>query len=133
MEGDRKTLKKIYSVICRTKMDYGCQLYNIGSAGRIKKLDRIHREGIIIYTGAFRTSPVEVLHVKTNNPPLKLRRNKLGLRFLYKTKKQHHIHRHTKYTERQRGPELKRKLKVNKTSMLATENNRKPSNTKSDI
>ena len=29
-----KTLKKIYSAICRTKMDYGYQLYNTASAGR---------------------------------------------------------------------------------------------------
>ena len=31
-------------------MDYGCQLYNTASAGRLKKLDNIHREGIKIYT-----------------------------------------------------------------------------------
>ena len=84
--GDRKTLKKLYSAICRTKIDYGCQLYNTASAGRTKKLDSIHREGIRIYTGAFRTSPAEALHVEANDPPLELRRNELGLRFLYKLK-----------------------------------------------
>ena len=46
-------------------MDYGCQQYNIASAGRLNKLDSIHREGITIYTGAFRTSLVEALHVET--------------------------------------------------------------------
>ena len=35
---------------------------------------------------AFSTSPVESLHVEANAPPLELRRNKLGLRFLYKLK-----------------------------------------------
>ena len=35
--GDRKTLKKLYSEICRTKIDYGCQIYNTASAGRTKK------------------------------------------------------------------------------------------------
>ena len=79
--GDWKTQKKLHSVICRTKMDYGCQLYNTASAGRLKKLDSIHRQGIRIYKGAFRTSPVEA-----NDPPLDLRRNELGLRFLYKLK-----------------------------------------------
>ena len=49
--------------------------YNTASAGRIKKLDSIHREGIRIYTGAFRTSPVEALHVEANDPSLELRRN----------------------------------------------------------
>ena len=46
---DRKILKKLYSTICRTKIDYGCQIYNTASAGRLKKLDSIHREGIKIY------------------------------------------------------------------------------------
>ena len=78
--------KKLYSAICRTKKDYGCQLYNTASAGRLKKIDSIHREGIRIYTGAFRTSPVEALHVEAKYPLLELRRNELGLRFLYKPK-----------------------------------------------
>ena len=52
--GDQKTLKKLYSAICRTKMDYDCQLYNTASAGNLKKLDSIQREGIRIYTGAFK-------------------------------------------------------------------------------
>ena len=61
-------------------------IYNTASAGRLKKLDRIHREGIRIYTGAFRTSPVESLHVETNDRLLEERRNELGLGFLYKLK-----------------------------------------------
>ena len=56
-------------------MDYSCQLYNTASAERLIKLDNIHREGIIIYTGAFRTSPVEALNVEANNPPLELGMN----------------------------------------------------------
>ena len=48
--GRSENLKKLYSAICRTKMDYGCQLYNTDSAGRLNKLDSIHREGIRKYT-----------------------------------------------------------------------------------
>ena len=55
-------------------MNYGCQLYNTASAGRLKNLDSIHGEGVVKYTGAFRTSPVEA------NDPF------LELRFLYKLK-----------------------------------------------
>ena len=66
--GDQKILKKPYSSICRTKLDYGCQIYRIASVGRLKKLGNMHREGIIIYTGAFKTSPVESLHIKANDP-----------------------------------------------------------------
>ena len=49
-----------------------------------KKLDRIRRESIKIYTDIFRNSPVELLHYKAYDPTLELRRNELGLRFLYR-------------------------------------------------
>ena len=78
---DRKTLKKLYSAICRLKIDYGCQLYGTATKSRLKKLDSIHREGIRIYTGAFKTSPMESLHVEANEPALYKKRNELGLRF----------------------------------------------------
>ena len=70
----KKNPKKLYNAICRIKMNYGCQLYNTASPGKLKKLDSIHREGIKIYKGAFRTSPVEVLHVETNSPSLEIRK-----------------------------------------------------------
>ena len=69
-ERDWKALKQLYSAICRSKMDYACQLYNTAYAGRLKKL-----EGIRIYTEAFKTTSVEALHVKANDLPLELRRN----------------------------------------------------------
>ena len=56
-------------------MNYGCQQNNTASTGRLKELDSIHREGIRIFTGAFRTSPIETLHAKANNLPLELRKN----------------------------------------------------------
>ena len=40
------------------------------SAGRTKKLDSIHREGIVIYTGVFRTQPAQALNVKANDPSM---------------------------------------------------------------
>ena len=61
--------KKLYSAISRTKIDYTCQIYNTASAGRLKKLDSMHTEGIRIYTGDLKTSPVESLHVEANDPP----------------------------------------------------------------
>ena len=46
-------------------MDYDCQLYNTASVGRLKKLDNIHREGMIIYTGAFKLHHVEAPTLET--------------------------------------------------------------------
>ena len=59
----------MYSAICRTKIKYGCKIYNTASAGRLGKLDSMDREGIRIYIGAFITSLVESLHVEANEPP----------------------------------------------------------------
>ena len=95
--------KKLLSTICGTKVDYGCQLYNIASPWRLKKLDSIHWENLRIYTGAFRTSRLEVLYVEANDPSLELKKDKLGLRHLYKLK---NIHRDNKYTGPLRGLKL---------------------------
>ena len=43
--------------------------FNTASTGRLKKLDTINKEGLRICTEAFRTSPVESLHVEADYPP----------------------------------------------------------------
>ena len=73
---DWKNFKILYNEIFRSKIDYGCQLYSTALTGKLKKLGSIQREGIRIYTRAYRTSPVESYDL-----PLELRRNKLGLIF----------------------------------------------------
>ena len=72
-------------------MDNGCPLYNTASAGKLKKLDSKYRESIIIYTGAFRTSPIEALHVEAIDSPQELRRNELELTFPYNQKSNTYI------------------------------------------
>ena len=49
-------------------------------SGRLKKLDSKHREGIRIYTGAFRTLPDETLHAEAYDQLLELRRNQLKIK-----------------------------------------------------
>ena len=53
---------------------------------KIKQTRQHKTQDIRIYTGAFKTSPVESSHVEAHDPLLKRRRNELGLRFLYKLK-----------------------------------------------
>ena len=79
-ERDRRTLKRLYSAVYRSKMVYDCQLYSTASAWRLKKLNSIHRNGIKICRGTFRISPVNSLHAEACNPTMELKRNKLGLR-----------------------------------------------------
>ena len=74
---------KLYSALCRTKIDYGCQIYNTASAGRLKKLDNTHTEGRHknIYRG-LQNFTIRIPTCRSKLPPW----NKLGLRFLYKLK-----------------------------------------------
>ena len=65
-------------------MDYGCQLHGTAIKSRLKKLDSIQREGIGLYSEAFKTSPIESLHAEANESTLDKRRNELGLRILYR-------------------------------------------------
>ena len=48
--------------------------------------DSVHKKSIRIYSGDMKISPIETLHFEANEPPLKLRRNVMTLRFLYKLK-----------------------------------------------
>ena len=76
----------MYSAVCRSKMDYGCQLYSTASLGRLKKNLVAYTEkceGIRIYTDAFRISPVETLHAEVCDPNMDLKSNELEIRFLY--------------------------------------------------
>ena len=66
----------------RSKIDYDCT----ASSGRLKNPDSIYREGISIYTGAFRKSLVESLHIEAYDPSRELKMSELGLKFIYKRK-----------------------------------------------
>ena len=65
---DHRTLKRLYSAVCR-------------SIQGNKKISIIYTEKYKLYTGTFRMSPVESLHIKEYDPTMELERNKLGLRF----------------------------------------------------
>ena len=71
---DKKSLLKLYDSLCRSKLDYGCQIYSSASKTKLKELDVVHNMGLRICSGAFRTSPVESIYIDTNELPLDLRR-----------------------------------------------------------
>ena len=83
---DKKSLLQLYDALCRSKLDYGCQLYSSACDSKLKELDVVHNMGLRICSGAFRTSPVESLYVDTHQLPLDLRREELGLRYLMRIK-----------------------------------------------
>ena len=83
---DKKSLLRLYDSMCRSKLDYGCQIYSSACATKLRELDVVHNMGLRICTGAFRTSPVESLYVDSNELPLDLRREELGLRYMTRLK-----------------------------------------------
>ena len=83
---DKKSLLRLYDSLCRSKLDYGCQIYSSACETKLKELDVVHNAGLRICSGAFRTSPVESIYVDTDELPLDLRREELGLRYMMKLK-----------------------------------------------
>ena len=82
--GDRKTLLRLYTTLCLSKLDYACQIYACSCKTNLAKLDVIHNMGLRICTGAYRTSPVASIYVDSGLPSLSLRREELSLRYLSK-------------------------------------------------
>ena len=83
---DKKTLLRLYDCVCRSKLDYACQIYSSACKSKLKELDVVHNQGLRICTGVYRTSPVESIYVDAGELPLDLRREELGLRFMARIK-----------------------------------------------
>ena len=79
---DRTTLLRIYQALCLSKIDYGSQVYGSACKSLLSKLDVVHNMALRICTGAFRTSPVDSIYVDSGFPPLFIRREEQGLRYL---------------------------------------------------
>ena len=79
---DRTSLLRLYSALCRSKMDYACQIYSAACRTHLKKLDVVHNQGLRLCTGAYITSPIESLLVDSGEMPLELRREELSLRYI---------------------------------------------------
>ena len=83
---DRKSLLKLYDAVCRSKLDYACQIYSSACKTRLKELNVVHNLGLRICIGAYITSPIESIYVDSNELPLLLRREELSLRYIQRLK-----------------------------------------------
>ena len=82
--GDRKVLLHLYRSLIRSKLDYGSIVYGSACKTTLQMLDPIAHQGLRLALGAFRTSPVESLYTEADEPPLRLRREKLALQYSLK-------------------------------------------------
>lgn len=83
---DKLTLLRLYRSLVRPKLDYGCVVYGSARESYLKALDPIHHQGLRIALGAFRTSPIQSLYAEAGEPPLRLRRIRLSMKYYLKLK-----------------------------------------------
>ena len=69
---DGATLLRLYRVLVRSKLDYGCIIYGSARESYLQPLDRVQNLALRICLGAFRTSPIPSLHVEAHDMPLHL-------------------------------------------------------------
>ena len=84
--GDQTTLLRIYRSHIRSKLDYGCIVYESERRSYLAVLDPIGNHGLRLYSGAFRTLPIESLQVETGEPSLETHQLKLSLQYFMKMK-----------------------------------------------
>ncbi|GBO37124.1 hypothetical protein AVEN_229721-1 [Araneus ventricosus] len=67
---DRTSLLRIYQAVILSLIDYGCMVYGSARPTLLRRLDTVHHSALRIFSGAFRTSPVESLYVICHQLPL---------------------------------------------------------------
>ena len=82
---DRIVLLRLYRLLVRSRLDYGCTVYGSARRSILKQLDPIHHQGLRIKLGAFRTSPAQSLYIEAHEPSLTTRRLKLFLNYVLKS------------------------------------------------
>ncbi|KAF2352197.1 hypothetical protein FHG87_017048 [Trinorchestia longiramus] len=79
---DRATMLRLYRTLIRSKLNYGCVVYQHVRETNLAKLDPVHHAALRLCTSAFRASPVVSLCVEGGEPPLWARRLLLSLQYL---------------------------------------------------
>ena len=83
---DRETTMKLYRALVRSKLDYGSIVYGAAHQSYVNKLEPIQNSALRLALGAFKSTYVPSLNAEANEPPLYIRRIKLGLQYLVKLK-----------------------------------------------
>ena len=78
---DQQTLLKLYRILIRSKINYGCSIYVAARKSYLNSLNTVDYERLRLIFGAFKTSPLESLYSEAYELPLKLRFTKLALQY----------------------------------------------------
>ena len=72
-------LLQLYRTLIRSKLDYGCIIYDSARKYYISHLDTTHHQGLWLAQGVFRTSPIQSLYVEGCKSSRRIRKVKLVL------------------------------------------------------
>ena len=67
------TLRTMYFALIRSKIDYGCEIYNSASHAVKKILDNIQLQCLRICTGSMKSASLTSLQVEMGDPPPRMR------------------------------------------------------------
>ena len=81
---NRNSLYKLYTAFILSKIDYGCEFYYSTSQQNRYKLDQIQYKCLRLCTGAFKSTPINILLITNKEKPLEIRRKELQTKFLYR-------------------------------------------------
>ena len=72
---DRKSLLRLYIMLIKPKIDYGCEAYSSACKSTLEKLDPIQNAAIRLGLGSFKSSPIYSLMSESGIKPLYIYRN----------------------------------------------------------
>ncbi|KAI5756494.1 hypothetical protein M8J77_025486 [Diaphorina citri] len=81
---NRKMLLRLYKALIRSKLDYGCIVYNSASPKTLLMINPVQNQSLRLATGAFRSSPTVSLEAETSEPNLEIRRSILTSNYIAK-------------------------------------------------
>ena len=81
---NRNSLYRLYTAFILSKIDYGSEFYYSTSQQNRYKLDRIQYKCLRLCTGAFKSTPINILLITNKEKPLEIRRKELQTKFLYR-------------------------------------------------
>ena len=78
---DRHTLILIFKSYIRSKLDYGCHLYDSAAKSIKNKLNVIQNSALRLATGALRVTNIKKLEVEAHIPPLQMHREYMSFNY----------------------------------------------------
>ena len=65
---EKSVLMRLYCSFVHSRLEHGCAVFSSARKPYLKKLESIQNQGLRICLGAFRTFPMQSLHIEANEP-----------------------------------------------------------------